>query len=304
MSIHSEIQQIDYYNNGKLQYAFATDSMIHVVDRNGDDVEGFPVRLDFVVDKFNVIDYDRSKNYRFVLSDVHGNVYLRDKEGRALEGWNPKPLNGRLAKAPYHIRVRGRDCIIAIQERGRLNIMNRRGEFMPGFPLELGPNLQSEHSLKIGGSFSSTLFSFITEDGQLTTLNLSGEKVSTRQIFRSSRNVVFSIVPERQDKGFIIVGKDIGRIQFLNEKGDELFREDLLSPVPFNYQYYDFGSNRKLYIVTDPEQEYSYLFDKSGNMINNSPIDSKFEISVLFSEINKTYKIYSAYENKVNVYSF
>ena len=37
--IVSDVQQLDFYDNGKLQYLFATDSAIHLLNRNGSSVE-------------------------------------------------------------------------------------------------------------------------------------------------------------------------------------------------------------------------------------------------------------------------
>ena len=90
----------------------------------------------------------------------------------------------------------------------------------------------------------------------------------------------------------------------MNSLGEEVRKINLISSNPFTYQYYNFGSNRKLYVVTDPVQQFSYLYDIDGNLINNSPIDSGFDIGVLFSETRNEYKIYSAYDDKVNIYIF
>ncbi len=302
--IRGEITQVDFYRNDKLQYAFATDSAIHVIDRDGNYVEGFPSKLPYKIDRFNIIDYDNTKRYRFATSDLRGNVYLYDQQVNDLNGWSPRALQGRLAIAPFHFRVRGRDIIVAVQEKGRVNLMNRRGEMLPGFPIDLGPNLRPVFHREIGSSFSSTVLTFITKDGLLYKYDLNGKRINSQQLFRSSRNVQFDIVPEYSNKGYILVNKDIGYFQVMDKSGNEIFRSNIISTRPFNYQYYDFGSDRKLYVVTDEEQEFSYLYNRNGDLINNSPINSKFDIGVIFSEKNNEYKIYTAYENKISIYSF
>ncbi|MDH5382733.1 MAG: hypothetical protein OEW75_17895, partial [Cyclobacteriaceae bacterium] len=300
----SEIQQIDYFRNGYLQYIMAYDSAVTVIDRNGNEVSGFPRKLPFKVDKFNVIDYDNSKNYRFIFSDIHGNVFMYNKEGSLLEGWRPFFSNGTLAIEPRHIRVRGRDCIILFQKSGKFFLLSRRAEVLPGFPVDLGPDVNFDYALSYGSNFSNSEFTFVNKQGLIKRMNLEGEILNQQQFLSEFRNPQFTIVSDVLGRGYIIVAREIGNIQFMNEKGETLFQQRLVGGLNYNFQYYNFGSTQKLYVITDPEQEYSYLFNSSGNLLNNSPIDSKFDIGVLYSESNNQYKIYSAYENKVNIYSF
>lgn len=302
--VKGEIHQIDYFRNGYLQYLFALDSGIYLYDRNGKMVDGFPKIMPYKVDRFNLIDYDNSKNYRFVLADIEGKVYMYDAAGKNLEGWKPLDTGGRLAKAPEHLRVRGKDCILIIQDRGRFLMYNRRGELQKGFPVDLGPSVNKEFAVEVGANLSSTNLSFLTKEGQETTINLEGKEVKKQQLFQATRAGEFYMVPEIQNRGYVSVLKSIGEFRISDEEGKEKFREAIISATPFIYQYYRFGSNRRLYVVTDPEQEYSYLYDASGKLLNNSPINSKFEIGVIFSETNNQYKIYSTYENKVNIYIF
>ena len=40
-----DVHQIDLYKNGKLQLLFNTQSKLHLIDRNGNNVEQFPIGL-------------------------------------------------------------------------------------------------------------------------------------------------------------------------------------------------------------------------------------------------------------------
>ena len=56
--VRSDIFQVDYYLNGKLQYLFALDSNLYIYDRNGMLVRDFPKRIKHPVklDYLNLID--------------------------------------------------------------------------------------------------------------------------------------------------------------------------------------------------------------------------------------------------------
>lgn len=302
--ITGEIYQIDYFKNGKFQYFFGTDSALHVIDRNGVYIEGFPVKLHYSIDFISLIDYDNSREYRYLISDIKGNLYMYDKSAKSLDGWEPNVLNGRLLAPPAHLRVRGKDCIVAFQQRGNLCVMNRRGEMMPGFPLKVGVDITPEYAIQYGKDFSSSYLRVITEDGLLSKISLTGKIAESRQILRLKRDSKFSIVPDVLGHDFVIARKEIGTFTFLNSNGDDVFMESLISSNNFLWQYYNFGSNRKLYAVTDTEQEFSYLYNEKGELINKSPINSGYKIGVIFSESKNEFKIYTAYSKYVNIYSF
>src|SRR5690606_12694371 len=106
---------------------FATDKSLYIIDRKGEYIPGYPLALGYTVDQVNVIDYDKSKNYRFLLSDNVGNIFMYDKNGKNLEGWGPRSMDYQLACPPDHMRVRAKDIIFALEENGVLKAMTRRG---------------------------------------------------------------------------------------------------------------------------------------------------------------------------------
>ncbi|HMQ00161.1 MAG TPA: hypothetical protein PKC24_10300, partial [Cyclobacteriaceae bacterium] len=95
-----------------------------------------------------------------------------------------------------------------------------------------------------------------------------------------------------------------GRIALLDAAGNELFQKDYISSSTLEIQYFDFGSGRKIYTVTDREQEFSYIYDQSGSLINQQPIESSFTPAIIFSESTGAYTVYNADERKLQLLSF
>ncbi len=157
--IAGEVQQIDYLNNGKLQYLFATQRKLYLLDRNGQTVGNFPIEVPTAVplQGASVIDYDGNRDYRFAVSDLTGNVFLYSKEGKLLEGWNPLRLGYRLQGPIRHLRIEDKDYLIALQLNGKVHLLNRRGQSYQGFPVDLrelissplfmGPQVAPQHSV-------------------------------------------------------------------------------------------------------------------------------------------------------------
>jgi len=136
--IAGAVEEVDYFNNGKLQYFFATPGKLHVVDRLGNYVKPFPVGVpERDIDFASIVDYDHSKKYRFLVAGKSGKLWMYDKQGTNLEGWTPKNVEDGLFAAPRHYRIRGKDYVVAIRRDGNAYVMNRRGEMVKGFPINL-----------------------------------------------------------------------------------------------------------------------------------------------------------------------
>lgn len=302
--ITGDVEQIDFYNNNKLQYFFTTQDQIHILDRNGNFVEGYPVAAQTQIQFSSIIDYDNSKRYRFLAVNERGDIYLYSKSGDLLEGWKPRGLDGPVVEAPFHVRVRKKDCFVAVQNDGTVYLLNRRGETLDGFPLELEGRLNTGVNVKIGSDENSTIFSAITKSGLLIKFNMLGEIVETNQLYKPNKDSEFKIVSDALSKSYIVIRKDLNRVVILNEVGQELFAKDYLDAQDMIIQYYDFSTSNKLYVITDKTQGFTYLYNKSGKLINSRPINSDHEVGIIFSEVRDYLKVYSTTENQFRILQF
>ncbi|UII27058.1 hypothetical protein LVD15_01080 [Fulvivirga maritima] len=292
--IISDVEQVDFYKNGKLQYFFATPERMHIIDRLGNYIDGYPVKVEADRIQFaSVVDYDKSKRYRFLIGTERGNLYLYNKEGVALEGWTPRETTGKLATAPFHVRVRGRDCIVAIQQDGNVNVMNRRGEMMKGFPLKLGVRFDTKPFLQYGSDFSKTVLTLLSREGKLIQMNLEGKVLKSDQLYQPTKQTSFQLVQDALSKTYLIVRQDLGRVVLLNTKGEEILSKDYLSSGELKVQFYNFSPDNKIYAITDQQQGFTYIYDQNGELVNAQPLDSEFEIATLFFENNNKYQVYS-----------
>ena len=304
-AIVSDIEQVDYYKNGKLQYFFATRSALHIIDRLGNYVEGYPVKLENASIKYaSVVDYDKSKRYRFLLGDERGNLYLYNKEGVNLEGWSPRVLTGKLASKPFHIRVRGKDCIVAIQQNGIVNVLTRRGEMMPGFPLNVDARINTRPFVNIGSDFDKTVFTLLSREGRLIKFNLNGTVVSTEQLYKPTKETRFELIPDALDKTYIIARQDLARLVLLSHEHQEIISKDYLSSEQLYVQYYDLGSDHKIYVITDKAQDFTYIYDGAGKLISSRPIDSEQEIALMYFDSTGKYQVYVVSSDTFKVLSF
>lgn len=124
--IIKEIEQIDSYKNGRLQYVFTTKNSLHLLDRQGRDVGKFPLKFkDEVTKPISVFDYDNNNNYRLLLTQ-NKELIMFDSKGKIVKGFEYQK-GGEISTKPKHFRISNKD-IITFKANNKLIILNRRGK--------------------------------------------------------------------------------------------------------------------------------------------------------------------------------
>lgn len=82
------VAEVDYYNNGKLQYLFASGSKLYLMDRLGRMVSGFPVDLGKPIALGPVAyDFIGGGAYRAIVVHTDNTVEMYNLHGVKLDGW-------------------------------------------------------------------------------------------------------------------------------------------------------------------------------------------------------------------------
>lgn len=298
------IHQVDYYNNKKLQYLFFTDSLVHLIDRNGEVVEGFPkpYAAPLTIEGSAVIDYDNSKRYRYLTRDRRGNLNLYDKEVASLEGWNPKALDAALVQTPFHIRVRGRDAFIAVETTGEVNLLNRRGEDYPGFPQKFDQRFSGDVALIKGPNFAGTEIALTGQDGELIRINLEGKVTQNKQLFRPTARSKYAMVSDVLETGYRVIRNDFNRIAFFDMDGKDVFEVPLENSGELEVEFYNFRNGKELYAVRDIDKNQLFLFNNEGKQLCPT-IPSSERISILFYQNLSEYEVFVNFANQLNIYA-
>ncbi len=246
--ILGEIQQVDLYNNGRLQLAFATSNRVYIIDRNGNDVAPFPARFnDKITRPLSVFDYDNTTNYRFLVTQSDA-LIMYDKNARLVNGFNYNQ-NGEIKTQPKHYRISGRDYIV-LGAGNKMHILNRRGQTRISVSETIDFSGQPIHYYR--NAFTTT-----SSKGELVQVNRSG-------------NV---------SKVNLNIGID-HYIDATNKTLTTLWENNL--NIKSNTYELDFGQytkpqifyiNDKIYVsTTDLQEQKVYLFDSQAKLISNFPI--------------------------------
>ncbi|MBW3545318.1 MAG: hypothetical protein KY428_06920, partial [Bacteroidetes bacterium] len=249
-----------------------------------------------------VLDYDGSRRYRFLLASGAGNLYMYDLDGINLEGWQPLQLGGALSAAPGHMRVRSKDILYAFQQKGVVHALTRKGQYYPGFPLNLGDSLLGPVQVRQGSDFKSTRFLTISASGLLLEWNLEGRELQRRQLYRPDARAHFYLVPDSRGKKFLIAQQDRFRLRLLDENGNELFEKDYLGASTLVVQFFSFTDAAALIAVTDPDQEFTYLYDMAGNLLQTQPLNSCCPIDIRMNSTGDSLRMVKAYDSTLEQY--
>ena len=273
--IVSDVTQIDFFNNGKLQYFFTTRDVIYIIDRLGKHVDPFPLHLPAMdIEYASTIDYDNSKKYRILLADKKGRLWMYDLTGKNLEGWTPRETGGSLAMAPRHHRIKGRDFIIAVRRDGQAFVMNRRGENLRHFPLDTESIPLGDHYVEIGKTLEESYFVLISRDGFRIKFNTEGRIQSREALLKTSIASDFSLVIEKSHKSYLVLQQDSKHFSLSDEQGKRLISNNLAGVTVSEVKYHDFGSGRIYIGIIDKTQGLSYVYDGQGNLLSTPPFQA------------------------------
>lgn len=287
------IHPVDFFVNGKIQFFFATSRHLHIIDRLGNYVTSYPQEIKIRDVQYSaLVDYDKSKKYRFLLADKSGKLWMFDKEGKNLEGWIPKNVGGELIAPGKHYRIRGKDYVLAIRKDGQVYLSTRRGENINGFPLNLEARPSGDFYLEPGNTLATAGFICISRDGFRIRFNLEGKIMSRETLIKPSFETQFSLIAEQSDKSYVILQQDTKKLTVLTEEGREIFSNASVGTNRAEVKYYDFGAGKVYFTVTDLEQELSFIYDEKGKLLNATPLEgSAIELRPTRNEMPKIFLV-------------
>jgi hypothetical protein len=306
--IDEGIHQIDFYKNGKLQYAICGEKYFYMIDRKGNTVENYPVNFakedNQILQHFRVLDYEKSRKYRFLISDNKGNAFITDKNLNILEGWDPIVQKSGNSAAPDHFRISGKDFIVLIQKNGVLDVKKRNGQSYPNFPLELYNRINTNYFIQADKDFESSIVHILDNEGLLKRVDLNGKIQSEKQFYKPDKDSEFELVLDGLGQTYLIARKDPNGISLLNRTEKEIAQIKTEKGNTHKVQFYNFGADNEIYIITDVKNSKTFLFNSGGEISFKDGLRSSNELSILYYDSEELYKVYKVFDNELSLITF
>ncbi len=279
--INGSVYQIDYYRNGKYQLLFSGRNNLHLIDRNGNYVERYPVRLRSpATNSLALFDYENNNTYRLVIAGEDKLVYTYDKSGNVVKGWEPFRTAGFVTAETGFYKVSGKDFIVVADESS-VYFLDRSGKIR--LRLKDAVTKAKGSTLRLTPGSESALV-FTSPDGTIQNVSFNGDvrKLSFRK-FSSDHSFDFFDVDGDGFGEYVFI--DGGILYLYDHNGKEMFTRDFGSgklggPINFIFS----SANRKIGVI-DPIGNLIYLVDSKGKIMEGFPLRgaSMFSIGKLSS---------------------
>jgi hypothetical protein len=274
-AIISEVSQVDVLGNGKYQYLFNSKQKLFLVDREGKNVEGFPVEFPAEATAgVNVFDYDNNRNYRCFVPLGDGKVVVYDKNGKLVEGWNFLGTESEVTTPVQHFRIKGKDYIV-FKDKQTIYIQNRRGEDIarPKVHFE-----NSENPLILNPLNNAELLA-TEKNGRIYVIGFDG---ATRKVDvgKFDDDHFFTAADLNGDNLLEFVFVDGRKLSVLNENGTVLFTQKMKGTIQYQPGIYDFGGRQKKIGLVDSRTNLTYLLDAKGQNHPGFPVAGASEFSI------------------------
>ena len=247
-AVLGRVEQVDLYRNGRLQLAFTTPNRLYIIDRNGKNVERFPLEFkDKITQPLAVFDYDKQRNYRFLITQ-NKNLLMYNSKGQSVNGFK-YVASQTVSSQPKHFRVRGKDYI-AFSAGNQLNLLDRRGSI----------RIKVKDAIDFSGAgiyLYNSLFTTTNTKGDLIQVNTKGA-VSLQNLGLDSKHDITS-------SSKTLVTRSDNKLSIKSNR------------VDLEYGSYSapnlFYLGDKIYIsITDLQAQKIWLFDSQAKPLPNVPV--------------------------------
>jgi len=281
--IMGTVQQVDFYKNGKLQYLFNTSEKIHLIDRNGNYVERYPIALRSpATSPLALFDYDKNRDYRLFVATQDRSIYVYDISGNLVTGWKFGKTESLVTGEIQHFRVQGMDYIVA-RDQHRSYFLDRRGrerirlrqmvELSPQNPIYLDMNIREAKPRWISTDTEGNIVA-IYMDGTVSTLRpgsaSSGHFFGLEDLDRDG-------IPE-----FIMAEDNV--LTVTKQDGERIFDYKVRGTISEMPDIYKFSASDVKIGITDRSRNLIYLLNSDGSLYEGFPLEGTTRFSIGYFE--------------------
>lgn len=282
--IMGTVEQVDVFKNDKLQLTFNTKNRLYVIDRLGRDVEGFPIKLPSPASApMTILDYNKSRDYRFLIPARDKKIYNYDRKGKVVKGWKHEAGEAPINHPIHYFVVNKKDYILAVDSLGNVTPLDRRGRIRIPLKkqLKLAPN--TTFFVEEGKNIKQSRIVGTDEKGNVISLYFN-DNFQSMNFHPYSGNHHFEWADIDNDANLDYVFADGRILEVYNQEQELLFQMKFDTTITAGPNLYSFSNATKIGITLGSLDEI-YLINKNGNIGENFPMHGNSAFSI--ADINK-----------------
>ncbi len=298
--ITSQLYLVDMFRNGKFQMLFSSANYLHLIDRNSNYIESYPVKTPGKLSSpLCVFDYEGSRDYRLFFACTNKKIYNYTIYGLRNEKFSAVKTEEEVELPIQYIKVGESDYLLSIDKEGKVYAFSRRGELR----LRLSNRTLvpcREVYVDATKSLQSTKLNFVDEtSGGIHRISLSDKKeILDLQDEETVFCYRFGLVDENRNMDLVLAGSE--RISAYNLNGTRLFETN--SPIELSEVDFYTDQNHSVFYGWSKGSHEFYLYDSR----KNEGRKLKSDAMPLFCDLFKNNKIYLVYpeNNQINCLAY
>ncbi len=269
--VKSEVRQVDVYRNNKLQILFNTEKSIYLLDRNGNNVESYPVKLPAkATNQISIADYDNSRHYRFFIGVEGGKILSYDVSGKQIDGWNYEGASANIVSDVKAIRIKSKDYIFALDKTGKIHLLNRRGKVRIKTDTKVEPRAHGKIAFDLQDNIQNSGIYYVDSLGNAYRQGFNDRFTKIKLTNEPVLDYDFTDIDGDQIADCILLTSNEIEVYKLN--GDVIFKNSLDESNRHMLQTFLFPKDVVRIGVTDPENEKITLFENNGKVHSGFPL--------------------------------
>ena len=277
--ILGNIQQVDLFKNNKLQYMFNTSRQLYLVDRNGKDVEGFPVTFKSpATNGIAIFDYDKDRNYRILVACENKNVYLLNQKGSKVDGWAFGQTQSEVLMPAQHFIHESKDYIV-FADKTKTYIVNRRGELRIDVKSPFEKSTSTPFYFEKGNANEGSRCVTTGKNGDVFFIFLDGTvKKMTFGDFTEGHRFIYTDLDGDGKNYFIFTDKN--KLTAFNRDKSVRFEEKFDEDLGNSVSIYRLGKNLKYLGVSPVGTNKIFLLTNEGKEVKGFPMQGSGRFSI------------------------
>jgi hypothetical protein len=257
--IASDLFTVDAFRNNKFQVLFNTKNYIHLIDRLGREVEGYPVKLPAeATAPMAKFDYENNGEWRLLIPCSDKNIYNFSLSGKFTEGFAPFKTAEFVSRPVQYVKIGSFDYLVALDDGGKIYSFSRKGIQRLNFTNRAIEKCDAFY-IDVSGSPENSRIIYVDDKNGLVNIITFNDKKSVYKIHGNidNSNVSFAMIDENRQMDILISSEN--RIAAYTING-ELIAEENLEFTPDLAGFFNHETNSEAYALNLQKQEL-HLFD-------------------------------------------
>lgn len=300
--IQSPVFQVDALKNNKIQYLFSTSESIVLLDRNGNMVDGFPVKLKFTPSgPLYVEDFDNNKNYRLLIPGDDLKIHEYDITGKSVDGWVMPETKYPVNSPAHYCNIDKKDYLVFVDDGGKVYALDRKGEEKLNLDNRLPSHIRNFYIIR-GKTLTNSYILTTDSAGTVFRLSLSGELTTSQYLSGTYNNPDF--VPGPADSNgkqemIFLSGTDVWGY---NPDKTEVFHATAKEDLNNNLLLFLYPNHSLRIGAVDKKNNRIYLWDNTGKLCPGFPLYGSGGFSIADMKNDGSLFLVTGADNKVYVY--